>query len=331
MVLPRFKCFPAAVLVILTFAAILSDATAQPLTASDKDLLRAAEQESSDAARERTRRVILKHFPDLSGPALDGWIDSYESLPAAQLEVLLRQKKLLPGIVPRGGLMMDLPEISVPADTKSTFQAERAQAMDNLRHWNSAGYRRWRVCQIPVVSSPEQKSNELRWVARRDFQSARLLRSDSPVHLAISGDPDLMFRLEGNVVTRLGAFVRTEEGLLALPNGKEMLRLVPEVRVPPEARSISFGKDGQVIIHSPGGPVVTEERLTLHRIPDLQALKSSNGILFQVSEAAAEKLEAVRKYNMHANSLEASNVDHEEATATFRQLEFIRELSADIP
>ena len=308
----------------------LSSVGAQPPTPSDEELFKAAEQESDKNARERARRIILKHFPDLTGPKLDGWIDSYESLPPVELEALMRQRKLLPGIIPRPSTPAEFPDLVAAPETPVVpiLQAERRQAMENMRHWNSAGYRRWRVCEIPLVSSPDEHSSTLSWEARRDFQSSRVIASDSPFHLAISGDPDLMFRLDGNVLTRLGSFVRMKDGALALKQGKTTRRLVPELTVPADTRSISFGKNGQLTVND---RTINGQHLRLYRVTNLQHLESSNGILFQITESQAKTLEEVSDFRVHSNSLEASNVDRESAMATVRQLELIKELSGDIP
>ena len=128
----------------------------------------------------------------------------------------------------------------------------------------------------------------LTWDSYRSLQPANLQYAPSPLHMAIEGRPQLMFRLEpGTVLTRFGGFQRLENGNLGLkfPAG-DSLQLHGDFAVAEDTDSLRLNADGQLIANSRADGEKKLGTLQLAEIKNPVKLTTENGVFFRLKDKA---------------------------------------------
>ncbi len=310
------------------FPDVQSTSIAQPLTESE------------------TRELIVSEFPNLPQPTLDGWCESWRELSRPELLSLLEQRKLMPSLLPDVEAPALLPLDSESPVPKSAAQEERAtpsgrspaaaslrsavsHVQQNLLHSRTDGYRGHAVrFQLSEVSANTPSEAIALHGVQRSFQPGEVRESVEPLHMAIKGSPDLMFRLEpGDLLTRCGNFQRLSDGRIGVPHPSGDIALFGSPKVPDNVTLVAVEEDGRLSVATAEGKLQPVGILKLARVFDFSRLSTKNGVYFEVTSNADECLAMVPAENVVPAALESSNVDAVQANSILTQLERISRFS----
>ncbi len=264
---------------------------------------------------------IRRYFPDIDDDTLKGWVDAYQDTSISELDALLQQKQQLADLMPSSEFFLSqpyqLPELkSTPTEAvNEVFAVGPAPAISelpavssvqqNLLHTMTPGYRRTVVRSM--LASMQATGVEFT-SCERTFETGAVTASDNPLHLAISDQRNIMFKVEpGELLTRNGAFERLGNGLLGLrlADGTE-LHLHDRIRVPDGVRDVQFS-DGEIrFITHEAAP--TTAKFTLVRVFDLSRLTSADGVLFSTQSIDDDGFEVIEAAGVRSGALEKSNV-----------------------
>lgn len=283
-------------------------------------------------------QVILQYFPNLDSATLRGWTDAYESMPSPELHRLLQTKLQMPELIPSTSLLTDSTQESPESSAESTegkfgtphlpFMAAR----QNLMHWKTPGYRsNLLIGHLNSVNATEFP-NGLTWNSFRNLEPGKVHHSFSPLHVAIEGRRQLMFRFEpGGILTRFGALERLDDGILGLRLASdEPLRLHGDFNVPADTVSLRTDEHGNLVAESRSDGDVELGPFLLTEITNPAQLRTENGVFFQSRDGEADSLKMISAESVKFGMLESSNVTADDH-AVLQHLERISEFPAVRP
>jgi len=289
-----------------------------------------------------TRELILSEFPNLPQPTLEGWCESWGELSRPELLSLLEQRKLMPSLLPDVEAPALPPIDSGPTAPQSPAQEERATPSDNsllaaslrsavsrvqqnLLHSRTDGYRRHAVrFQLSEISATASSQAITLHETQRSFQPGAVRESVEPLHLAIRGCSDLMFRLEPcGLLTRCGNFQRLSDGRIGIPYPSGDVALFGSPKLPDNVSKVVVEEDGRLSVTTADGKSQSVGVIELARVSDFSRLSTKNGVYFEVTGNVDDCLTMVPAENVVAAALESSNVDADQANSILSQLERI--------
>lgn len=289
-----------------------------------------------------TRELILSEFPNLPQPTLDGWCESWGELSRPELLSLLEQRKLMPSLLPDLEAPALPPIDSEPAAPQPPAQEERATPSDNsllaaslrsavsrvqqnLLHSRTDGYRGHAIrFQLSEISATTPSQAIALHETQRSFQPGAVRESVEPLHLAIKGSPDLMFRLElGDLLTRCGNFQRLSDGRIGIPHPSGDVALFGSPKLPDNVSKVVVEENGRLSVTTADGKSQSVGVIELARVSDFSRLSTKNGVYFEVTGNVDDCLTMVPAENVVAAALESSNVDADQANSILSQLERI--------
>lgn len=291
------------------------DAICQTKIATDQ-------QNDSDDQQQRTRKQILKFFPDLDEDTVDGWVDSYSSLTEAELTQLLQQRQMLGADGSNlSGLKFDLPTFQldqpVPPLTSTTLPTapspvQRAMGIvkANLLGLRVAGHRE-RSFHFTHADGVNEQLGTLKLHESWKLMAGIKHRTRRSLDIAILNNEAMMFRLEpGCVLTRSGHFVRLPDGRLGQKVAGRQLAISPEIIVPESAMSYRIHRDGSLVSTAKSPNEQLFGQISAVHIIDAQHLKSTNGVYFTVAEELrATAFQSAQKLSIASGVIELSNAD----------------------
>ncbi|MCA9084165.1 MAG: hypothetical protein KDA81_08925 [Planctomycetaceae bacterium] len=205
-----------------------------------------------------------------------------------------------------------------PAGSLSTAFA---MLRTDIVHVFTCGYRRHTPRSFSMDVYPSE-SSKLESSPVVDLSTASVKPSDSGLHLAIDGQPDLMFRLEpGCLLTRCGRFQRLDDGKLGIRLGDRQLHVFGEIQIPSAVTEIYVQSDGAVIAGSGERAEPCLGQLQLARVTP-RILQESQGIYF-TAVAEPDSIRMVPAKGIVAGALEGSNVNAKELLT---QIQLLRHL-----
>ncbi|MEQ9407828.1 MAG: hypothetical protein RIK87_08870 [Fuerstiella sp.] len=279
------------------------------------------------------KKTIRRYFPDLDPATLQGWVETYRGMSVRDLEDLLREKQLMPSILPAGRYLSEsTTDVDVlfsehQATAVSVLKTATRRVQDNLLHLTTAGYRRLIVRTALTSAGPQVSVSDITLAsARRDFTPGQVIISDNPLHLAIDGHSELMFRLEpGCLLTRCGEFERMGDGRLGLRTDAGEYFLSGDIEVPADIRRVTVTAAGEVQIPGANERPETVGRIQLAVVPDHSLLETSNGVFFRIPQEQQARLKMVGTEALVSGALEHANVVSETEWNLLRHLEGITE------
>lgn len=157
----------------------------------------------------------------------------------------------------------------------------------------------------------------------RSFEMGNLVHDGEPLHAAIQGEGFFVVRTAdgGAAYTRDGGFERDQVGRLVTKNGDVVL---PETRIPPDAREVRIDQDGLIYarLAAPTGEDVEVQlgEIQLARFTNAQGLAAVGGNVYLATEASGPALVGYpgdEGYGAIAGgAVEGSNVDVGEQMTT---------------
>ena len=130
-----------------------------------------------------------------------------------------------------------------------------------------------------------------RVVASEKIQAqGNMISTENALDIAIEGQgPFQILQADGNFAyTRDGGFMLSEEGELVTPGG---LLLQPQIVIPPEANSISIGRDGTVSVElANGGGSQQLGQIQIARFINPAGLEAMGGNLFKPTTASGQPI-----------------------------------------
>lgn len=300
--------------------------------ASDSSILLASATQPSDAADAmQIRQAIVEEFPDIDQATLDGWVAGYAGTPLEVLQPLLQQKKLMPSIVPSRSFS-ELDGFSGTAQTQSANNHSNAfcdLCKKNLDNTFTIGYRR-QTQFARLVEITSAASDDLELLSNFDFNPGQLQTSNSVLHLAIDGNPNLFFQLTpGNILTRCGAFERLDDGRVGVLYKQEKLVLSGTSELPLEATNVAVSADGKITYNDVERELQSAGQITLVEVKDLSRLASQNGVYFTTADVITNEVADGTEIScITAGALELSNVDSD---AEWKYLEHFQRLGERTP
>ena len=272
-----------------------------------------------------TEGQIRKYFPELSADEIQGWVDTYKDLSATELDMLLQEKLQLSGITPKSSFLSQDFDFEITEQPQSTIDFALKCVRDNLMNWKTSGYRRTIIRSTPTHDTAT--ADQLDFAQNsRSFTPGKIEESHHCLHMAIEGQPNVMFQLQpGNIFTRLGTFQRLADGFLGLqfPNGKS-LRLSDDISVPENVISTVI-EDGQITFITDTRKNAEPVSIHLARIAVISELHSENGVIFTLPDDQQQFVESIDAVNVRVGAVETSNVAVEDENTTLQQLERIIE------
>jgi flagellar basal-body rod protein FlgG len=210
----------------------------------------------------------------------------------------------------------------------NTQQVEIDAVAHNIANMNTAGYKRSRPhftelmrqaivdSGVPVSAGNQQGIRKGLGVAvagiNRSFQSGGLVETDRQLDLAIEGGGFLKVGLPQGVTcfTRDGSLKVDDSGFLATSAG---YRILPEIQIPENCRSVKVGKDGAVFVIMAEGTEQKAGQILLYSFMNAGGLASVGENLYQPTPASGTLQEGVPSSGefgvVHQGFLESSNVD----------------------
>ncbi len=271
----------------------------------------------SDAERAAIRKLILQHFPNTDSDLAEIWVETYAGMDLDEINFVLEQKKQTSSEL-RAGLST-LPGSS-PSSIMgpSTLKPESALDLDislvttNLRSAYSLGYRRMVVLPEvvhPLSSSIDVEPRNVRSTRFRSFESGPLIQSPIATHVALSNESSVMFRLEGNRVTRRGDFQILTDRRLGIITSSGEFAAEGSTPLPEDAKDVHILPNGTIRFHNAAGKTLEAGRIAVYSISKLADLQSSDGVLFLASDAGQLKVLEHPASVLRMNALEQSNVN----------------------
>ncbi|MEP3481890.1 MAG: hypothetical protein ABJZ55_21785 [Fuerstiella sp.] len=281
-----------------------------------------SQQQDSKTQHQRTRKLILKFFPDLDKDTVDGWVDSYSSMTEAELTQLLQQRQILGADGSNfSGMKLDLPTFhldhttkpqssATPPATGSPVQRAIKIVKANLFGLRVAGHR-GRTFYFTHADHVNEQLGTLALHESWQLMPGIKHRTRRNLDIAILNQEDLMFRLEpGCLLTRSGHFVRLPDGRLGQKVAGKNLAISPEVVVPESAMSYRIQSDGSIVSTAESSNEQRLGQISVVRITNRQHLKSTNGVYFTVTEGMQPiAFQSTEKLTVATGVLELSNVD----------------------
>lgn len=198
-----------------------------------------------------------------------------------------------------------------PAYVALTRQTGLLKAMQatahNIANVSTTGYRREEVIFAEMLVDQPDAPGTLAMTAARvrhsDMTNAGLTSTGGQLDFGLEGPGFFMIEsVQGPLLTRAGAFTRSEQGLLTTLDGSAVLDAGgAPIFLPPDAGVITVASDGT--IDADGAPI---GQLGLYEVDDPALLTRRSGQRFVPGEA--EILPAVQT-RLVQGSLEGSNVD----------------------
>ena len=324
---------------------------------ADSDAEAAAEFRDSRAhdhqrafAEPDIRAMIRKAFPNLTAEELEGWVETYCSVPPEDLELLLKEKQAMADMLPlsSGSSLFELSNSPTLTSTLShstltrsetkqwisvLLQAER-HLKANLLHAATPGFRRTEVRTTVATVSATADAHTPKLVTSFDFTPGSIRSSDNTLHLAIRQNPQHWFLLEpGNLLTRYGAFSRSPDGRLAIIADGVMHFLVSDVRIPNDAIDVNVSETGEFFFADGDGKQQSAGQLELARVSWPSRLASTNGVYFEFTDDDNE-IAMTNEVSIDGSAIEESNVDSAmefHQLHQFEQLSHMCELSSSLP
>lgn len=276
--------------------------------------------ESDAATDHEIETILLRHFPGISGPELEGRMEAFAGMPAKELSQLLSETSFLSEPLP----LSDLSEFdSAPAElipiVDERFQQDDSEiaveftrvARANLLNLMTVGYRRSVLRSHLAIASPLASAVQTTVQKQFDLSPGQLQHSPNPLHVAIANDEPCMFVMEpGNVLTRNGQFERLQNGRVGFHNGEELLALRGTTELPEDARHVRFSEDGTLHFESSDGKPDTAGQVSLVSVDSAGDLKSLNGVYFSLPSSIPDAPSPDPR--LHLQTVELSNVNVEQ-------------------
>lgn len=160
----------------------------------------------------------------------------------------------------------------------------------------------------------------------RSFEPGRLMASTDGLHVALPGDPELMFCfLDGSVLSRRGDFRLLSDRRMgvATPAGDVPLCDVP--RIPEDVTDIAITASGRIIGRAVDVSEVELGQVPVVRCPGIRDAETTDGVFFRINGRHLQRLspEAIR---LRTGTIEMSNVDRH---GEWQELEHIRRLLSE--
>lgn len=273
-----------------------------------------------------TRDVITAQFPDLDEETLAGWVDTYSGMPLRKLSALLQQRQMMPSLIPDLPSFADQSSEVLESITPATRLQDSIRCCQlNLSHAYTVGYRRRQ--QFAFVSGRGAEADSVTHLEQFDFQPGEIRKSSNKLHVAIDGQPEVMFLLgPGNVMTRCGMFSRQLDGGLGVSLGDASLRVEGTTLLPLDATDISVSVDGTVTYRDLEHDQRTAGQIKLVTVSNLSALTSENGVYFTVAEASDSAYTINEETELVTEALEVSNVIADKEWALLEHFEKLGQL-----
>lgn len=265
----------------------------------------------------QARGIIRTYFPTLDDATVDGWAESYASLPIDDLRALLEQKQQLPDILPASSLPKF--ELELPEKTSvQQFARNIEVCLRNLCNADTIGFRAER--QFAILSASLQSST----ATVRDPRQGQQIATGNAFDLAID-EQDRMFVLHpGPVFTRCGRFQRLTDGSIGIIRDEQELFLDGTKGIPKDATEISVASDGTIHIGDESEESALE-KVRLAVVPTLQGLHTTDGVFFTLNSDVEPPM--TDNASIRSGYLELSNVKRSEEWSRLKhyrnlQLEF---------
>lgn len=151
-----------------------------------------------------------------------------------------------------------------------------------------------------------------------DMEQGNLENTGRPLDLGISGNGFFKVKImptmgDGFGYTRNGTFFANKDGALVV-GASDGYKLVPEIKIPPDATDISVSEDGMVSYLKPtSNERTTAGQITLVQFVNPQGLKQQGGSIYTQTDASGDPLESKPGENgagkLLQGFIESSNVD----------------------
>ncbi len=288
---------------------------------------------------DRVLLLIQRMFPEADPETAKIWAESYADMELSELEFILEQKRLLPESLQAGRLASAMTEfqtgtrITASDDSQPLVEAIR-QVSGNLNGFWSVGFRRT-VLLPEVASMLPGKSDE----SARKFESLRFFNFDSgsriaspfAMHVALPADDGtLMFRLEGDLLTRRGDFQVLADHRIGLITVVGPVALWDSPVLPKDATGVSISQSGEIQYSETSGKINTAGRVAVVQVPDLSQLTSGDGVIFVTTSSESLPTFDPDAIFLWVKTLELSNVNRENEQALLSHLHSLRSMKHDV-
>lgn len=277
---------------------------------------------TAEAARELSE-LVDRELADLSEEERRVWLGVLQGMPAKEAEEILQIWKLTGGVekFTRSATGFESPTLS--GDEASPVGAPPAAAsggspgdaeltrvlMDNLRHADTPGYLRSEVAAQGRT--------------RLDLTPGESRSTGNPFDLAIDGTGFFLLQQgERTALTRCGRFDVSEQGELIQDRPDGEWRLIPPVRLPPDAAQLVVAPNGQVSIVTGDQQIVVAGQIRLATCFNPQHLERLSGDLLRAgprSGSVHQRGPGSGVGSLRQGALQMSNVDRERESAALER------------
>lgn len=259
------------------------------------------------------RAEIRKHFPDLAEQKVDGWVEAYRDISLAELQGLLRERKMLDDLIPASQFdFKPLPSFDVQPVVQNQYVEIINRIRRNVVNVTTPGYRR-----SIVRTAPTSFTDDLQVSADFTFSFApgTIEPSPEPFYFAIDDDGTHWFRLTATdgkhpeILTRHGAFSLLPNHRLGLTKDDVVYCVTEKLEPAANPFEIEVSANGELRVTNDDEQVSVVGQLHIVNVTSTSQLKSLDGVFFKLPEEGVTTIDSSSTVQIQPRALESSNTD----------------------